>query len=190
MGKGDGAWVPPLRPVPSPFPAGEQNEDDMNDSNPDEAARPVPNPEHLLAAAQALAQMSKQLGRVQARCTELVEENRRLTAQLENVLDEHPDGAWQARALDAERERDEARAYAEKLTRECGAARDEAAEARAECASETRWATQYCREARAAEQECDRLQQQRDEARADAMQYAASVGKLAAECDRMRAVVM
>lgn len=36
------------------------------------------------------------------------EEIQRLRSQLENVLDNHAEGCWQARALDAERERDEA----------------------------------------------------------------------------------
>jgi ferric-dicitrate binding protein FerR (iron transport regulator) len=41
----------------------------------------------------------------------------RLTARLENVLDEHSEGAWMARALDAEREVERLREALDELER-------------------------------------------------------------------------
>lgn len=46
-------------------------------------------------------------------CAQIERERDGWRARCENVMDAHPDGGWQARALDAERERDEAMTLAE-----------------------------------------------------------------------------
>lgn len=53
------------------------------------------------------------------------EEIQRLRSQLENVLDSHVEGGWQARVLDAERERNAAQAKAVDFERDWYAAKSE-----------------------------------------------------------------
>ena len=79
------------------------------------------------------------------------EEIQRLRSQLENVLDSHVEGGWQARVLDAERERNAAQAKAVDFERDWYAAKSEFGTAMAKMREALRAAEQ-----RALDAECER----------------------------------